>query len=93
MSFFQTMDRDVLLKLLEGSEDTLTEPLQKKLDGIKNMRCPSCNSAMAPVPDVNNPFDNSDIPRYLASCTQCDCLVEPDTLKVVEAPIIRDAPE
>ena len=90
---FQTMDRELLLKLLEDSEDTLTEPLQKKLEGIKNMRCPSCKSSMAPVPDINNPFGNSDIPRYLASCTQCGCMVEPDTKNVIDTPTIRDVPE
>lgn len=90
---FKEMDREVLLKLLEGAEDTLTGPLQKKLEGIKAMRCPSCKSAMSPVPDINNPFGDSDIPRYLASCTQCGCLVEPDTKNVIDTPTLRDVPD
>jgi len=84
---FEIMPKKLILKLLDGHEDTMSEALAKKLDSIKNLDCPECGATMVPEADFENPFGNeSHIPRYLAACPQCGCATEPETGMVIRLP-------
>ena len=77
---FKTMSKEVILKLLEQHEDTLSEPLEKIFSQIKSMKCPNCDLPLSPKADLDNPFvGDSHIPRYLGFCGECEYTVEPPT--------------
>lgn len=88
---FKTMPKELVLKLLEGHEDTLSEPLQELHARIKAEACPSCGIPMVPRPDFERPFTSeSHIPRYQAYCTPCDLVMDIDTSKISHPK--KDAP-
>ena len=87
MQQFKTMPRDVLMKLLEGAEDTLTTPLQELFERIKKIDCPNCNSNMIPEAKIDENgkvfSGDSHIPIYYAACASCGLALDPETDLVV----------
>ena len=74
---FKTMPRELILKLLEEHEDTVTAPLQAIFKQIKSMKFPNCDLPLSPKADLDNPFiGDSHIPRYVAFCGDCEYTAE-----------------
>jgi RNase P subunit RPR2 len=90
---FKIMPNDVILKLLESAEDTLTGPLNDLFSKIKDTLCPSCDSPLIPKPDLDVPFSpDSHIPRYLGCCPLCGLVMDVHTSKIHTYPTKRDVP-
>ena len=90
---FKTMPKELVLKLLEGTEDTVTEPLNELFAKIKNTPCPSCGISLIPKPDFEVPFNpDSHIPRYLGYCSECGLVMDVHTSEVHTYPTKRDVP-
>lgn len=87
---FKTMPRDVLTKLLDEAEDTLTVPLQELFDSIKKKSCPNCGSTMIPEAKIDENgkvfAEDSHIPIYYAACGSCGMALDPETNIVVRNP-------
>lgn len=87
MTQFKTMPRDVLMKLLDGAEDTLTAPLQELFETIKKISCPKCDSDMIPEAKIDENgkvfAGDSHIPIYYAACGSCGLALDPATGIVV----------
>jgi RNase P subunit RPR2 len=78
---FKTMPKELILKLLEKHEDTLSKPLETIFKKIQSMKCPNCDLPLAPKADLENPFiGDSHIPRYMAYCGDCEFTMELPTI-------------
>lgn len=90
----KTMPKELTIKLLEETEDTLTEPLNELLSSIKGTPCPSCGVPLIPKPDFETPFNrDSHIPRYLGSCSECGLIMDVHTSEIHAYPKKRDVPD
>ena len=88
---FKTMPEEETLKLLEGTKDTVTEPLNELFSKIKNTLCPSCGIALVPKPDFETPFSpDSHVPRYNGYCSECGLVMDVFTSKIHTHPMKRD---
>lgn len=90
---FKTMPKKDIIKLLEGTEDTVTEPLNELFSKIKNTLCPSCGIPLILKPDFDVPFNpDSHVPRYLGYCSECGLIMDIDSSKIHTYPTKRDVP-
>ena len=91
---FKTMPKETVLRLLEDTEDTVSEPLSDLMSEIKSTRCPSCNLPLVPKPDLEVPFNpDSHIPRFHGQCTQCGLVMDVHTGDIHTYPTKRDVLE
>ena len=80
---FKTMPRDILMKLLEEAQDTLSEPLKKSLDAIRAIDCPNCGGVVVPEPKIDAQGKvfrpGSNVPIFYAACSACGMAIDPET--------------
>ena len=84
---FRPMPRDILVKLLDEAEDTLSGPLKEVLDAIRAMDCPNCGGVVVPEPkiDANGKVfrPGTSIPIFYAACSACGMAVDPESGLVI----------
>lgn len=65
---FRTMSPALILRLLHGETDQLTDLQQSRISSIKRTPCPRCGSSLHPQVR-EDPFSAADpLPRMLATC-------------------------
>ena len=75
---FTPLSQEEIFELLEGHE-----PVFDKAKAVfPKIFCPKCNNSTIPQINSTHPFKGDAI-NYLAKCTQCEALVDPNTLQTV----------
>lgn len=85
----QTMDPADILTALEGHQDILSPRLREEDEFIRRTRCPRCqeDSPRREI-DPKRPFAPGELlARFDLRCTRCNCLFEPYTKVILEAPV------
>jgi hypothetical protein len=76
---FVEMDQELLLRLLEGTEDELSGEV-KALDAMyRQFICPQCGGRCQKEFDRRHAFSDPAtlVPRALLRCVDCSCLFDP----------------
>ena len=78
---FKEMDKEEVLKVLEGQKDILSEEKQKHEEYFAHLRCISCRGdEIEPFVDPESLYaPGSFLPNYLARCSACGCEFTPYT--------------
>lgn len=78
---YQTMDPDLVLKILDGAESGMEEinrSNQKAQNAIQDKTCPHCNGGLLPrLPkDVDKIFGEDGGLHYVGWCPPCQKVIE-----------------
>jgi hypothetical protein len=81
---YQVLDPALVLYLLEGEQDELTDLNDARMARIKRSPCPRCGAALQPKLNTRQIFDvHSALPRLLSSC-ECGVEIDSETGLVID---------
>jgi hypothetical protein len=74
----EQLDPEIVLKLLEGHKDTISEASQERERFYQAQTCPTCGGNAFQKEAGPQLFRQGEVlPRYLLRCTACDCVFDP----------------